>query len=138
MSYTTIKNGLIGILNGLNLVEEKETVDFKNKTAINFDNRYILTVNSGDKGEYTDTLADRMYDYQEWDIKIAYNRSENNDVVQYDKMHAKREEIMQTFDDPDNWSGIAQLIRYNGWKVEDLSSYYLLTIQYVVKDTILH
>ncbi|MDD2680436.1 MAG: hypothetical protein PHO03_06540 [Candidatus Omnitrophica bacterium] len=132
MGYDTIKAGIAGLLNALGYFESSQAVDFKNASAQEYINRYILKCLSGENQE--DTIIDRFYDKQEWQILIAFERSENNDITQYDAMHRAKDAIIKSLDKPANWASFAKVLKYDKCSITEMPNYYILDIRIYVLD----
>lgn len=137
MSYTTVKDGLCGLLTALGYAESGED-SFATASNQEFANTFILSCISGTAETNSHNLADRLYDYQTWRITIAFSKSKQNDQIVHDDLNKRREEIQKTFDNPANWVGFARMIQYSSWAVEVVKDYYVLTIEFLIQDTITH
>ena len=131
-NYLTVKAGIVARLNALGYSESSDITDFKNASANEYGNRYILKCLSGENQE--ETIIDRFYDKQEWQIQIAFARSEQNEVLQYDVMQIAKDAIIKDIDKPANWAGVAQVLKYNKWAVIETANYYILNIVLSVLD----
>jgi AAA+ ATPase superfamily predicted ATPase len=126
MGYDTIKSGIATRLNTLGYTESSQAIDFKNAPANEYGNRYIIKPISGE--QRIENIVDRFDDAQVWIIEVAFERSENSDVIQLDALHRAKDLILADLDDPANWSGIAKLMRYKSWEMTDTPNYYVLSI----------
>ena len=132
MSYDTVKSGIATRLNTLGYVESSQAIDFKNANENEFGNRYIIRSLSGEMKD--EMVGDRFYDMQEWQVLIAFDRSENNDITQLDAVHRAKDLILADLDDPVSWEGIAKLLKYKSWEVTEENSYYVLNVRLSVLD----
>mgnify|MGYP001213340573 CR=1 FL=1 len=132
MAYDTVKSGIATRLNTLGYTESSQAIDFKNAPANEYGNRYIIKVLSGENKD--ETIGDRFYDLQDWQVLIAFERSENNDIMQLDAAHRAKDLILADLDDPVNWSGIAKLLKYRSWTIEEAQNYYVLDVKLSVLD----
>ena len=132
MAYDTIKDGIATRLKTLGYVESSQAIDFKSAPANEFNNRYIIKALSGE--QRIENIIDRFVDAQEWQVLIAFEHSENNDITQLDALHRAKDLILADIDDPANWSGIAKLLRYKKWEVTESPNYYILSISLEVLD----
>lgn len=131
-NFDTVKNGIVARLNALGYLESSQSVDFKNAPANEYSNRYILKCLSGENKE--GTIVDRFYDAQEWQIQIAFIRSEQNDVVSLDALHRAKDLILLDLDDPANWTSFVKMLKYKNWAVTETPNYYILDIRLSVLD----
>jgi len=136
MAFDTIKNGIVTRLQGLGYSESLEAVDFKNAPSNEYGNTFILKPLTGvmDNDE-SETLIDRFYDVQEWQAQIAFNRSTQNDVINRDDLHRKKDLILKDLDNPANWSSFARILKYKSWEVAEFPNYFVLTIKLKIVDT---
>ena len=132
-NYDTIKSGIKGRLNTLGYLESSQSIDFKNASTNEYNNRYILKCLSGENQE--DTIIDRFYDAQEWQILIAFERSELNDIVKYDVAHRAKDAIIKDLDKPANWASFAKMLKYKSWEIIDTPNYYVVDIRLSILDT---
>ena len=135
MSYLTVKNGIIARLKSLGLEESEQIFDFKNASANEYGNTFILNAISGDLDTGTDDLNNRFDDSQTWEVQIAFPRSSHNDSIQRDEAHTKREEIIKDLDNSLN-TIFTKTMRYTSWVIEDLPNYFLVKISFSVVDRI--
>ncbi len=132
MSFDTVKNGIATRLNGLGYQESSQSVDFKNAYANEYGNRYILKCLSGENKE--GTINDRFYDGQEWQIQIAFVRSEQNDIISLDAVHRAKDAIIKDLDKPANWESFVKMLKYKNWVVNEFPNYYILDIRLSIMD----
>lgn len=131
-NYQTVKDGIAGRLNAFGYIESSQVADFKNAPANEYGNRYILKCLSGENKE--DTIIDRFYDAQEWQILIAFARSEQNDITQYDVAHRAKDAIIKDLDKPANWASFVKILKYKSWEVTETPNYYVLDIRLQILD----
>lgn len=140
LSYKTIKAGLLNLLKTLELTESQEANDFKNASAEEYSNTFILMSNAGKMDEgpsgNSETLSSLFYDMQEWMIKVAFEKSKNDQVINRDVMLMKKDEIIAAIDNPSNWTSYARIQKYLSWEVEERDSYYILNVKVKIIDTI--
>jgi len=132
MSYDTIKNGIAARLNGLGYTESSQITDFKNASVNEYGNRYILKCLSGEQTE--DNIIDRLTDIQDWQILVAFARSEQNDVVNFDMALRAKDAIIKDIDKPANWSGICLILKYQKWSLIETPNYFIVDIRLSIKD----
>jgi len=136
MSYYTVKNGIVGILNALGLIESTETEDFSEASANESGNAFIIKCASGEMLEPdSETLADRFYDKQKWEVKVLFSKSSQNDIINRDEMHEDKDAILRELDDPTNWRGFVRHLKYSSWEVTENKSNFILTVTLLVSDT---
>lgn len=134
MSYQTIKDGVIGILQGLGYQESAEAWSMENASANEYGNTFILKCISGEIGDNSEQLADRFYDNQVWEIKIAFEQSGQNESINLDSAHSAKDLILTKLDNPTSWIGFARMMKYRAWSMEETTAYFLLTITINVVD----
>ncbi len=131
-NFDTVKAGIALRLGGLGYIESTQSVDFKNASANEYGNRYILKCLSGENKE--DTIVDRFYDAQEWQIQIAFVRSEQNDIISLDAVHRAKDLIIKDLDNPANWTSFVKMLKYEKWSVIETPNYYVLDIVLSILD----
>ena len=131
MSYKTVKDGIIGILNSLGYDESAEAVDFKNAAALTYQSTFILKCLSG---EIAEQIQNYFYDDQEWQVQIAFERNSQNDLVSRDRMQAAKDAVLVALDDPDSWESFVHFMKYVKWSMVEAPNYYVLDIRLQVKD----
>lgn len=133
--YDTTKNGIADRLKGLGFSESKVPFDWENASRNEYDKAFILICLNGELDEdSSETIVDRVYDFQTWRILIAFGRSSASDIIQRDQMHRKKDEIIKDLDDPSNWTSFARVIKYKNWAVEEMDNYFLLNIDLEVQE----
>lgn len=137
MTFKSIKENLVRIMSN-NEYNETDVTDFANAPALEYDNSFIVQALSGEMGPESETLVDRFYDIQDWEITIAYSKSSQSDIINRDDAQRKREILMTALDKPANWSNYVRLQKYRSWKLEELKSYYLLTINLRIIDQVIY
>lgn len=135
-NYDTLKSGIAGRLNSLGYIESSQPIDFKNASANEYGNRYILKCLSGEN--QNNTIIDRFDDKQEWQILIAFVRSEQNDIISLDAVHRAKDLIIKDLDKPSNWESFVKILKYNKWEVIDFPNYYVLDIRLSILDIYIH
>ena len=135
MSYDTVKNGIATRLNACGFTESSQ-VDFKTALANESGTRFIIKCLSGENQE--NTIIDRFDDAQDWQILIAFERSENNDITQLDALHRAKDILIADLDKPANWSSFAKILKYNKWTVEETTNFYVLDIRLFVLSEYIH
>ena len=137
MGYQAVRNGLAGIVKAAGFIESKSVTDFVGVSPREFDKRFIIKSVSGELDEETqETLVDRFYDEQEWEIHLAIPRSENNDTVNRDNLGRDKDTVIKEVDDPANWSSYVRLQKYLSWEITEELSYFLLIIKVKIIDVI--
>ena len=138
MSFQGIKNNFKTILGALGYKESKESFDVEDMSVHEFGNTYIINMLSGESGENAENINTRLYDNQIWRIRIAYKKSEHNDISSRDELYRSIEPLVIKIDNPDNWEGTtngARTQRYQSWDVEDFETYYVLSVLIEITDT---
>ena len=137
MSYQTIKKNVGDLLEQLKLAPSSELIDFTDASPNEHGNTYILTPVKGMLDEEMHgTLKDRLYDIQEWSIQIAFARGTYSSRADLDKLHYKKEDVIQKLDNPANWSSFARMLRYREWEIEEFVNYFVLNIKIEIVDTL--
>ena len=132
MAYETIKSGIATLLKTLGYTESSQAVDFKQASANEYGNRYIIKCLTGENQE--DTIVDRFYDKQEWQVLIAFARSENNDITNLDAVHRAKDDLIKLLDKPANWTSFVDVMKYSKWSVMEMPNYYVLDIRLSIID----
>ncbi len=135
-NYDTVKAGIAGRLNALGYFESSKSIDFKNAPINEYGNRYILKCLSGENLE--DSIIDRFHDLQEWQIQIAFVRSEQNDISSLDAMQRAKDAIIKDLDKPANWSSFVKMLKYNKWSYTESPNYYILDLRLSILDIYVH
>jgi len=120
----------------LGYVESSQAVDFKNASANEYGNRYILKCLSGEN--QNNTIIDRFDDKQEWQVLIAFTRSEQNDIISLDAVHRAKDTIIKDLDKPSNWTSFVKILKYDSWKVIEIDNYFVLDIRLEILDLYIH
>jgi len=137
MSYDTVKNMIAGILNGLGYAEST-ALEFAGASVSEFGNTYILKCLSGEMGDNSETLSDRFYDNQSWQVQLAFDKSEQSELINYDNVHRKKDLIIKAIDKPANWENSVRIQKYKSWNILDEKNYYVLTIEIRIIDTYIY
>src|SRR3990167_8358766 len=111
MSYDTVKSGIAGRLNALGYVESSQAVDFKNASANEYGNRYILKCLSGEN---------------------------QNNIISLDAAHRAKDIIIKDLDKPSNWTSFVKILKYDSWKVIEIDNYFVLDIRLEILDLYIH
>jgi hypothetical protein len=135
-NYHTVKNGIAGILGTLGYSESAQSVDFKHASANEYGNRYILKCLSGEN--LNDTIIDRFHDSQEWQILIAFSKSEQNDIVKYDEAQRAKDAIIKYIDNPTNWVSFVKMLKYSKWELVEAENYFILDVRLEILDIYTH
>lgn len=138
MSYDLITNGITGLMQGLGLQSSKyATLD--GVPSSEYGNVFLLAAKSGSNNERSsETLSDRVYDVQTWELQIPFQKSNENQQVNYDEINRKRDLIIKTLDKPGNWESYVRTQKFIDWIIEEKKSYYLLTVRLKIVDTIIY
>ena len=135
-NYDTVKSGIAGLLNALGYLESSQSVDFKNASANEYGNRYILKCLTGEN--QNNTIIDRFDDAQEWQVMIAFARSEQNDILSLDALHRAKDAIIKSLDKPANWESFVKIMKYEKWEVIETPNYFVLDIILQILDLYIH
>lgn len=139
MSYGIVKKGIADILEGEKLTESTSVSNFEDSPSSEYDKSFILKAVSGENDpETTDTLADRFYDVQTWEVHIAFKRTSQSDVINRDEAHRKKDNLLKKLDNPSNWSSFVRLVKYETWEIQELENFFLLIITLKVTDTFIY
>ena len=135
-NFDTVKQGISLLLNGLGYLESMQAVDFKNASAGEYGNRFILKCLSG--LNQNNTIIDRFDDEQEWQILVAFSRSEQNDIVNLDATQRAKDAIIKCLDKPANWTSFVKMLKYNKWSIDETPNYFVLDIKLYILDQYVH
>ncbi len=135
MTYKTIKSVLQDIIEGQQLAPAS-SVSYEEASSNEMGYTYILKPEKGEMGEESETLCDRFYDDETWNLDVAFQKSTHSDLSQIDVMHIKRENLIKAIDNPANWQNEVRTIKYDSWEIEELPNYYILRIKIKVVDRI--
>jgi len=139
MAYDTVKTGIANLLKGLAYQESEEAFDFTDASSNEYGNTFILNCLSGEMDEQdSETIVDRFYDIQDWQIQIAFDKSANTDIINRDDLHRKKDIILKKLDKPTNWSSFVRVLKYNAWNLQETDNYFLLTINLKIVDTYIY
>jgi hypothetical protein len=133
MAFDTVKDGLVGLLKALGYAESKEAIDFKNASPNEYGNTFILKALSGELSK--ETLVNRIYDIQEWQVQIAFEKSSQDDVICGEIIHRKKDTILPYLDNPANWTSFVRTCKYKSWNVLEFPNYLVLDIRLRIVDT---
>jgi len=136
VAYDTVKAGIAVRLNALGYVESSQSVDFKNAPVNEYGNRYILKCLSGEN--QNNTIIDRFDDKQDWQVLIAFSRSEQNDIISLDAVHRAKDIIIKDLDKPANWTSFVKILKYDSWEVVETNNYFVLDIRLEILDLYIH
>lgn len=134
MSHRTIKDGIVAILNAMGYSEASAIVSYKDVSVQEYDNTFILQCLDGKQEPDSMTLADRAYDNQTWKILFAYERSSQNDAVNLEEVHVKKDAVITAIDNPTNWRTFARMLAYDSWELETTDNYFLISLTVKVTD----
>lgn len=134
MSFTTVKNEIVGRLRA-NGFEESSALSFENAPANEHGNCFIIKPLGGENDEdNSETLSDRFYDLQDWQIEIAFSRSEHNEIMTLEELHRKKDVLIADLDKPSNWSNSVRMQKYKSWDVTETPNYHILAIHVKIID----
>jgi hypothetical protein len=138
MSFDTIKAGLVARLNGLGY-QESQFLDMEASPSSERGNTFIIRPVSGQNDEDTsETLSSLVYDIEKWIIEIAFDKSSESQLANSDEVQRKREAIIKDLDNPANWGSYARIQKFKTWDVQDKASYFLLTVELKIIDTVFY
>jgi hypothetical protein len=132
MSFDTVRDGIATRLKTMGYIESSQSIDFKNAPANEYSTRYIIRCLSGE--QRVENIVDRFYDEQTWEILIAFERSENSDIINLDALHRAKDLILADLDDPASWVGVCKILKYKSWDVTETPNYYVLDVKLNVLD----
>jgi len=132
MSYDTVKNLIVGRLQGLGYAESQQVDNFTDAPSSEYGNTFIIKCLSGEMDDVeSETIVDRFYDVQSWLVMIAFDRTK----IEEDEMHREKDSILADIDNPTSWSGSVRIMKYNNWAVEITDNYFVLSINIKIVDT---
>lgn len=134
MSHKTVKASIAANLKA-NGFAPSNAMNFTDAPTNEYGNTFIVKALSGENEEgNAETIADRFYDEQVWQIQIAFARSEQSEVNALDTLHRKKDVLLPYLDDQDNWRGNVRVQKYKSWEVIEQPSYYILDIRLKIVD----
>lgn len=101
MSYSTIKNYIVRIMNSLGFAESQGKFEFDQESDLNFDKTFIVTRPQGgiDDGN---TLGTTFYPTDIFRVEVAWQLSENA-IYEYDFINADIDDIKKALHSPNNF-----------------------------------
>ena len=136
MTYPIVKGGLEKVLTAQGLAESKETDNFKSAGAEEHEKTYILNRLKGQEDPENERQQAFLYDDQVWQVQIAFAKNVESAQIQQDRLHNLADVLIQKFDNPANWNTYCTILRYKSWKIDEVKSYYVLTIQLKILDAL--
>lgn len=138
MSYDIINDGLNNLIRTLGYQSSRYS-NMDSVPSSEVGKTFLLTAVSGQNDEKTsETLSSLVYDLQIWELQIAFQKSNENQEVNFDSIQRAKDLLIKTIDAPANWESYARTQKYLNWKVEERKNYYLLTMQIKIADTIIY
>ena len=135
MSFDLVKNGIALRLQGLGYTEST-TIEFTQMPSAEYGNTFIIKALSGAMDDVeSETIVDRFYDVQLWQVQIAFDKNAQNEVINKDDLHRKKDPILKDLDNPANWSSFVRILKYKTWEVTEFPNYFVLTINLKIVDT---
>lgn len=135
-NYDTVRAGIVARLKALGYFESSQIIDFEHASANEYTSRYILKALTGENIE--NTIIDRFEDSQEWQIMIAFARSEHNEAEQLNAAHRAKDAIIKDLDKPGNWSSFVKICKYDSWALIETPNYFVIDIRLLVIDEFVH
>lgn len=138
MSYDLISSGISNLMKTIGFQGSRYS-SFDGVPSEQFGNIFLLSRLSGqnDSG-ISETISSLIYDVQIWEIQIAFQKNNESQSANYDDLNRKVDLIIKTLDSPANWESYARVQKYLNWRIEEKKSYYLLTMQLKIEDTIIY
>lgn len=138
MSYDLINNGISNLMNKIGF-QESIYASIDNVPSSEYGNTFLIARLSGqNESGISETISSLIYDEQIWEVQIAYQKSSENQSINFDIINRNVDLMIKTLDAPANWESYARVQKYLNWKIEEKKSYYLLTMQLKVEDTIVY
>lgn len=135
MSYNLVKTGISNLMKSLGYAESSMIESFEGSSDAEISNTFICKCVSGQMdNDVSETLADRFYDKQKWEVMIAFPASSQNDNVNIDEIHEEKDTIIRTLDNPANWTSFATVLKYESWSIEMVENHLILTVTLDVTD----
>lgn len=134
MSYDAIKTGLVDRLEVYFLKESKEAFNFESTGESKYSQTFTINPIEGETNDEFSTLLGKVHDIQTWQIQIAFSRSAKKERFERDEMQRVRENLVKDLDNPTNWQTFASELRYESWSIEEIPSYFVLTINIKIID----
>lgn len=136
MAYQTVKDGIVDLLETLGYKQAEQAFDVDAMGENEYGNKFIVNTLEGENGEESEGIIGKYDDFQTWTVTIAFKKSARSEVKNLDDMHKDRELILRDLDDPANTQSFVDIMRYESWSVEDIDSYFILRINFRVKDRV--
>ncbi len=127
-------SGLAAILEAQQLAPSKETDNFKSAGANEHENTFILNRLSGQEDPTNERQQSFLYDDQKWSVQVAFAKNTESQQIQQDKINAFADILIQKLDNPANWGTFCTILRYKSWKIQEVKSYFVLTIELKILD----
>jgi hypothetical protein len=135
MSYDIVNNGIKGIVTALGFAPSQySSIDSVPSEEVG--NTFLLTPISGQNDEKSSETLSLLYDIQIWELQIAFQKSNQNQSINFDEINRKRDQLIREIDDPANWESYVRIQKYLNWRIEEKKNFYLLTMQIKIIDTI--
>jgi hypothetical protein len=128
MSYDTVKNCITAILQGLGYTESI-VLKIENMPTSEYGTSFILKRVKGEMAPDGETIVDKFYDDQEWNILIALDNNYQNDRIAYDEANRKVDTIITALDKPENWTDSVVIQKYKSWEITPTDNYSVLDIK---------
>ena len=133
MSFDTVYAGIVGRLNALGYAESSDVTDFKNASSEEYGNTFILKCVSGEMG--LENKSNGFDDAQEWQVRIAFKRNDQSEVIALQETHRKKDAILADLDNPVRWESFVKMLKYKSWTVIETPNYFILDVRLHVLDT---
>lgn len=138
MSYDLINAGIVNLMQKIGF-QASQYSSIDNVPSSELGNTFLLARVSGQNNEaVSETISSLMYDVQVWEINIAYQKSNENQSINFDEINRKVDLMIKTLDNPANWEVYARVQKYLSWKIEEKKNFFLLTMQLKIEDTVIY
>jgi hypothetical protein len=135
MSYRTIKNYIVRILNSLGYNESEAKFNFEQESDLNFDRHFIVTSPSGEIAD-GNTLGMTMYPTRHFRVQIAWQLSESA-IAEYDLINQGIDEIIKELHDVSNFKDDSiKNFQYKNHQLREEKNYLLAEFNFDALDSV--
>lgn len=141
MSYDIVNDGLSNLIKKIGYASTRYP-SFDNVPSDEIPTVFIIGRISGENNESaSETISSLIYDVQLWEVQFALQKSNADQGVNYDQLNRLVDLLIKTIDNPANWESFpVRSLKYLNWNIADdpKKSYWVLTMQFRVEDTIVY
>jgi hypothetical protein len=136
MSFDIVHNFIEGRVKALGYARSEQPFEFNDVPETQMGKTFILYPEAGELTDTGEELACRFHDTQVWNIKIAFAKSDMNDVINRNNAFRRIEAIIKDLDNPSNWMNDLRYLRYQSWEMVEQTNYFLIVIKILIQDTV--